>query len=260
MPADRPHPEPPMPPQPPSAEKRPLTRSLHGVTWQDDYAWLRDADWQAVMRDPARLSADIRAHLEAENAYTAALLGPTEELQQALIAELRGRIKEHDDSVPEPDGAFAYFHRYRQGGEHPVLCRQRTEDGREEELLDGDRLAAAGGFFALRGSLHSPDHALLAYAVDPNGSERCEVRFRRLADGTDLPERLSEANGALAWSSDSRHLLYVQLDDNHRPWRVLRHRLGSDPAEDAVVYEERDPGFFLSVGRTSSRRWLLIMS
>jgi len=249
-----------MPPHPPKAEKHPVTHSRHGVTWQDDYAWLRDADWQAVMREPARLSPAIRAHLEAENAYADALLEPTEALQQALIAELRGRIKEHDDTVPEPDGPYAYFPRYRQGGEHPVLCRLRAVDGVEEELLDCDRLAAAGGFFALRGALHSPDHGVLAYAIDPNGSERCEVRFRRLDDGTDLPDRLPEANGALAWSNDARHLLYVQLDANHRPWRVLCHRLGDDPAADRVVYEEGDPGFFLSVGRTSSRRWLLIMS
>lgn len=248
-------------PAPPHATEKPLVTSRHGVTLVDPYAWLRDPDWQRVMREPERLQPEIRAHLEAENAWTEAMLAPTAALRRRLVEELRGRIKEDDSSVPEPDGPWAYYSRYRQGGQHPLLCRRPT-DGEEPEqlLLDGDAMSKGKAFFQFRAGEQSPDHRLMAYAVDETGSEFCEIRFRDLGAGTDLPDRLADANGSLAWSADGRFLFYVVLDAAHRPCKVLRHRLGSDPTEDVTVYEEPDPGFFLGLGVTGSRRYIEISS
>ena len=243
---------------PPRAAQRPSSLSHHGVARLDPYAWLRDEHWQAVMRDPEVLDPEIRTHLEAENAYTEAILAPVAELRETLFEELKGRIPQRDDSVPEKDGPYAYFTRYEEGGQHPVICRRRLAGGPDEVLLDGNHEAVGKAFFELRACEHAPDHRHLAYAVDETGSEYCEVFFKDLETGAVLPERLRDASAALAWCNDSRSLLYVVLDENHRPWRVYRHRLKSDPAEDALVYEERDPGFFLSVGRTESRRFLTI--
>ena len=110
-------------PAPPLAPARPREMELHGTRLRDDYAWLKAENWMDVLKDPSALPQDIRAHLEAENAYAERVLRGTKPLREALVAEMRGRIKEDDGTVPEPDGPFAYFTRYRQGGQHPLICR-----------------------------------------------------------------------------------------------------------------------------------------
>src|SRR5215471_7374779 len=115
--------------KPPLAPRRPLTRTFHGIALTDDYAWLKDARWQEVLRDPALLDPDIRAYLEAENRHAEAVLGPTAALQKTLVAEMRGRIKEDDSSVPQTDGPFAYLSRYRDGGQHPLIGRTPRDSG-----------------------------------------------------------------------------------------------------------------------------------
>src|SRR5215471_5225674 len=122
--------------QVPRAAKRPVSTARHGVTLTDDYAWLRAPNWQAVMRDPSVLDPAIRAHLEAENAHTEAVMAGTCALQDALFAEMKGRIREDDASAPAPDGPYAYFRRYREGGQHPLFCRAPRGGGADEVLLD----------------------------------------------------------------------------------------------------------------------------
>jgi len=163
-------------PLPPIAEKRPTSRTVHGVALQDDYAWLRADNWQEVLRDGSTLPADIRAHLEAENAYAKSMLEPTEALQQTLFAELKGRIKEDDSSVPAPDGPFDYYSRFREGGQHPLFCRRPRDADAETLLLDGDALAEGKAFFDFGGADHSPDHRLIAWSCDDKGSEFFTVR------------------------------------------------------------------------------------
>ena len=136
-------------PLPPVAQRKPRFSVHHGVEIVDEYAWLRADNWQEVMREPSALASDIRSHLEAENAYTAATLADTEALQSALYAEMKGRIKEDDDSVPVADGPYAYFEHYREGGQHPVVCRQPRAGGPAEVMLDGDALAQGRVFFDL---------------------------------------------------------------------------------------------------------------
>src|SRR5690606_24373633 len=155
----------------PLADRRPSVSTHHGIAREDDYAWLRADNWQAVMRDPHQLPADIRAHLEAENAYTKAVMADTEALQKTLFEEMKGRIKEDDSSVPAPDGAFDYYTRYVTGGQHPLFCRRPRGGGEEQVLVDGNKLAEGHAYFRIANVAHSPDHALIAYAVDTKGSE-----------------------------------------------------------------------------------------
>ena len=126
----------------PSAPRRPHTFTNHGIAVTDDYAWLKDAKWQEVLRDPSILDADIRIYLEAENDYTESLLGHTGALQKKLVAEMRGRIKEDDSSVPAPDGPFAYLRKFREGGQHELFGRTPRDGGDVNIVLDGDALAA----------------------------------------------------------------------------------------------------------------------
>ncbi|MGB9367394.1 MAG: S9 family peptidase [Xanthobacteraceae bacterium] len=245
-------------PPAPRAERQPQTSSWHGITLSDDYAWLRAENWREVMRDPSLLDPKIRGYLEAENDYTKAALAHTEALQQTLFSEMKGRIKEDDSTVPSPDGPHAYYVRYREGGQHPILSRQPRDGGAEQELLDGDALAKGKAYFQLGGSAHSGDHKLLAWSADDKGSEFDTLRVRDLSAGRDLPDAISDVEGSIVWSADSTAVYYVRLDANHRPSRVYRHRLGTPAADDTLVYEEHDSRFFVSLGELQSRRYAAI--
>ncbi len=245
---------------PPTAPRRPNRTTLHGDNLVDPYAWLRDADWAGVMREPETLSSEIKSHLDAENDYTEAVLADTGALRTALFDELRGRMKEDDASVPAPDGIFSYYHRYAEGGQHRIFCRRPTAGPAtsEQVLLDGDQEARGVDYFDVGACEHSPDHRHLAYSVDLRGSEIYTVRLRDLATGTDLEDELPNAHGEFVWANDGASLLYVTLDDHHRPSRVYRHELGMPSEDDVLVYEETDPGFFVTVYRTESRRFIVI--
>ncbi|MFG1228673.1 S9 family peptidase [Xanthobacter autotrophicus NCIMB 11399] len=247
-----------MAPEPPRAPRRPSTRTVHGISLTDDYAWLRADNWRAVMRDPSVLDGDIRTYLEAENAYADAWLAPLGELKATLVAEMRGRIKEDDSSVPAPDGPFAYYSRHREGGQHPLACRKALPDGEEEILLDGDREAEGKAYFHFGHWRHSADHRRLAYSADTSGAELYSLRIRDLATSADLPDAIEETTGDLLWSADGDVLYYIRRDAEHRPSLVFRHVIGTAPETDTLIYEEPDKGFFVSLGETQSRRYGLI--
>lgn len=247
-------------PVPPLAQKRPVTIRHHGVAVTDDYAWLRADNWQQVMRDPAQLPAEIRAQLEAENAWVDAQMADTAALQDRLFAEMRGRIKEDDSSVPAPDGPFAYATRFTEGAEQPLLVRMPREGGTETVLLDGNVEAEGKDYFRLAGSEPSPDHRLLLWGADDKGSEFATLKVRDLATGMDAEEAIVETTGGGVWSADGDRFFYVWLDDSHRPCKLFRHRLGTPQSRDALVWEEANPGYFLGIGATQSRAFLVIDS
>ncbi|SDT98239.1 S9 family peptidase [Stappia sp. ES.058] len=247
----------------PRAEKRPVTATVHGIDRTDPYAWLRADNWQEVMRAPDTLDPAIRAYLEAENAYLEEGLADTSALQHTLFGEMKGRIKEDDSSVPTADGPFAYGVRFVTGGQHPKLVRIARDDidakaPTEELLIDGDKEAEGKAYFRLAGAMHSPDHDKLAWAFDDTGSEFYTLLIRDLASGEDLADRIPDTGGGGVWSACGRHVFYVRLDENHRPSKLFRHEIGSDPANDVLVYEEADAGFFMGVGKTQSGRFITI--
>ena len=253
---------------PPIAAKRPTELTRHGNTRTDDYAWLRDPDWRRVMREPAALDGEIRAYLEAENAYAQEVLAPVEDLRLALVAEMKARIKQDDSSVPSADGDYAYYRRYAVGGQHPVFCRRAivpgaagtagTAGAAEEVLLDGDREARDVPYFRVAAAEHSPDHTRLAYAADRTGGEEYGIRVRDLVRGADLADAIERASGDIVWAGDGSVFYYIALDANHRPSRVYRHALGSDPGADPLIHEEADAAFYLSLDRTEDRRFVTI--
>ncbi|MEA2833252.1 MAG: oligopeptidase [Methylobacteriaceae bacterium] len=245
----------PIPRAAPVAPRRPQRRIVHGVELVDNYAWLRADNWQEVLRDPSALPADIAAYLRAENAYTDAVLAPTRDLQARLLKELRGRIKEDDSQVPWPDGPWDYYARYREGGQHPIICRRPRGRDAEQILLDGDALGQGQPFLEIGCAEHSPDHSLLAWSTDTRGSEFFSIRVRDVTSGQDFADEIANTDGRVVWSADSRAFYYVHVDENHRTDRVFRHRLGSDPAEDELIVEELDPSWFIHIHRSHSGRF-----
>ena len=230
--------------------KRPHTQSRFGVEWVDDYAWLRDDNWQTVMRDPASLNADIRAHLENENTYTEKALSPLATLKDTLFLEMKNRLEPTARDVPMPDGAFAYFHFYREGDQHGAYARhdlgQKQPD--DDIILDCDILAKGKSFFDIGDVAHSPNHKWLAYSIDDKGSENYVVFIRNLETGETQETDIDRSAGALVWSSDNKTLFWVERDDNQRPFAVRYRDLFDPKSKIQTAYEEQDPGFFVSVG------------
>ncbi len=248
-----------MSPKPPRADRRRRTETWHGQEKHDDYHWLRADNWQEVMHDPSLLAPDIRAYLEAENAYQDAMLSDTVALQETLFAEMKGRIKEDDSSVPAPDGPFSYYSSFVTGAQHPRYLRKlRDLSGPEQLLLDGNALAEGKEYFRIGGIAMSPDHKLAAWSFDDKGSEFYDLRVRDTASGTDHGDVLVNTAGGATWAADGRSYFYTLQDENHRPLKTFRHVLGEPQSADRLVFEEKDAGMFTGVGKTNSERYIAI--
>ena len=243
---------------PPKAAVHPDLPKFHGHGRADEYSWLRDDNWQQVMRTPEVLKPEIREYLEAENTYAEELFGGLDGAKAALVEELKGRIKADDQSVPAPDGAYAYFQRFEQDSQHPIFCRQKIGADVEEVMLDVNKEAAGKSFFRVVAVEHSSDHLSLVYAQDDTGSEMHTLVVKDLATGNIVDDSITNASGDVVWAEDNQTIFYTVLDENHRPSKVFRHRAGDDPETDVLVYEETDPGFFVSIGKTESRRFIVI--
>ena len=248
-------------PKPPIAHKDPKRIVQFNHVRVDDYAWMKDDNWQAVLRDPGAIKPDVKAHLTQENAYTAAMLAPTQALQAAMFEEMKGRIKEDDASVPAPDGPWDYYVRYEKGAQHPIHARRPrgAEDG-EVILLDEDAEAQGKPFFQVGAAAHSPDHRLYAYAVDEQGSEVFRILIKDLSTGEILAEPVESSTGGFTWSPDGVYLFWIWRDDNGRPAKVFRRPARGGAKDDVLVFDEPDDGFFLSVGTTSSDAYIVIGS
>ena len=244
-------------PAPPVARKEPKRIEQLGRVRVDDYAWMKDDNWQKVLRDPSVLKADVREHLTAENAYTAAMLASTKALQKQLFEEMKGRIKEDDSSVPAPDRPWEYYVRYETGAEHPVHARKPRGGGAEEVLLAEPVEAKGKPYYQVGSADHSPDHKLFAWAVDEQGSEVYRIHVRELATGAAVGDVIESAYD-FCWSPDSRFLFWILRDENGRPVKVFRRPVGGTAADDVLIYEEKDEGFFIGVHTLSSDQWIVI--
>lgn len=245
-------------PTPPVAERRQHAATNHGITRQDPYHWLRADNWQEVMQDPSTLPTDIRSYIEAENAYFAeSFETPHEALVDKIYREIRGRIKEDESGIPSADGPWAYNSRMEEGKQYPILVRTPRDGGDEQILLDCN-VEAGEEYFGFGGGDHDPSHRLLAWSADRQGSEFYTLHIRDLATGKDTGEIIEDIAGGGVWSADSSAIYYSEYDDNHRPFRVRRHVLGTPQADDEIVYEEKDPGFFVGVDETLSRNYIVI--
>lgn len=239
-------------------EARPVSTSHHGTSLLDEYAWLRAENWQEVLKNGKALPDPIRRHLEAENKYSTHVLKDTAKLQKQLLAELRGRIKEADSSPPAPDGPYAYFTQYDEGAEHPLICRQARGGGELEILLNCAKMARGKAFFDLGDSVHSPDHKLVAWSVDLEGSEFYTIRIRNPLTGRDRRDRIAMTSGSIVWAANAQAFYYVEIDANHRPRFVKRHKLGTDLREDVAIYEEKSDLYFIEISETQSGAYGII--
>ncbi|WP_166844661.1 S9 family peptidase [Isoptericola sp. BMS4] len=250
------------PAAPPLADRRPATRTHHGDVVTDDYEWLRDAD-----------SPDVLDHLRAENAWTRSELSHLAPLREALFTETKQRTQETDLSVPTRLGGAWYYSRTQEGRQYAVHARVPAaaddgwtppvvEPGRapegEQVLLDENAEALDHDFFALGSFDVSADGTRLAYAVDTTGDERYTLRVRDLTTGQDLDDEIPDTFPGAVITPDGDHLFYLTVDEAWRPHQVWRHRVGTPASEDVLVFSEPDERFWVGVGLTRSRRYLVI--
>ena len=236
---------------PPSAPRRPHVWHRPTGDETDHYAWLADRD------DPATI-----AYLDSENAWADEWFAPAEPLIDELFGEIRSRVKEDDDAVPVRRGAWWYTSRTETGKSYAIHTRGGTQSGAGDNVLLDENLEAEGhGYFSLSIFDVSNNDNVLAWSSDTDGSEMYTIRFRRLDTGEQLGDEIADTTwGGSAWSADDRYFFYVVPDDAMRPWKVMRHEMGTPADTDIVVFEDPDERFFVSVELSKSREWIIIES
>ncbi|MBK8165260.1 MAG: S9 family peptidase [bacterium] len=238
-------------PAPPVARRQSHAMSIHGHTRVDDYYWLRERG------DP-----EVIAYLEAENAYSEAMMAGSATLQSELVAEMRDRIRKDDSTAPYLLNGYWYWQRFVEGGEYALWCRRADRpDAADEVMFDGNEMAAGASYFSLAGVEVSPDARLAVFGVDTVGRRFYTLRVKDLATGALLDDEIRDVTGEAAWALDNRTLFYTRQDPQTlRTWQVWRHALGTPVADDVLVHQEDDTTFECSVWRSKSDRYLMIAS
>ena len=236
----------------PKAPIKPYPMTIHEDTRVDNYYWLND-----------RENPEVIAYLEAENAYTETVMSPTKAFQEELFEEMKGRIKEQDESVPYRDGDYYYYSRYIEGGEYPLYCRKKhSMEAEEEILLDGNALAEGHEYFSIGGYDISDNDQILAYSIDTISRRNYTLYFKNLQTGELYPETIENTEGgAYAWAADNQTIFYLQRDPQTLlASKVYRHKLGTSATEDVLVYTEEDPQFYMGLGRMKSKKYIVSVS
>jgi oligopeptidase B len=236
---------------PPVAKVVPHPLVIHGETRIDDYFWLKERD-----------NPEVRAYLDAENAYYQARMGGLAGFEDRLFEEIVGRIKKNDDTVPVKSRDYYYYVRFEGEREYSLLCRRKGSlDAPEELILDANLLAEGHEYFDLGGTAVSSGQNILAYSIDTVGRRFYDIHFKDLATGVVLPDRIEKVTGDLEWAEDGMTLFYTRQDpETLRAYQIFRHRLGTDPASDVLVYEEKDETFSVWVSKSKSRAFLFLGS
>ncbi len=235
----------------PLAKKEPKELTLHGDTRIDDYYWLRNREDSSVI-----------AYLEAENAYRESIMKDTEELQSELYDEIVGRIKQTDMSVPYRLNGYYYYTRYEEGKEYPVYCRKKGSlDSDEEILLNVNEMAEGFSYYQVAGLSISPDNKMLSFGVDTLSRRIYNIYFKNLETGQILEDKLDVTSGGVAWANDNETVFYTVKDEQTlRPYKVYKHRLGTDNTDDELIYTEEDETFVCGAYKTKSRDYIMIGS
>lgn len=236
--------------QPPLATQKPKDLTEHGHTRQDPWYWLNE-----------RENPEVIAYLTAENAYKDAVMADLKDVQEELFQEIKGRIKEKDESVPQLDNGYWYYFRYVEGGEYPIHCRKaKTLEAPEQVMLDVNELAKPFDYYSAAGLTVSPDNRILAYGEDTLSRRIYTIRFKNLETGEMLTDHIPNTDGSIEWANDNKTVFYGVKDETLRVFKIMKHRLGTDASQDAVVFHEKDATFNLDLSKSKSQKYLLISS
>jgi oligopeptidase B len=234
-------------PKAPTAHVFPLVLETHGDQRIDEYAWMRQ-----------RGNPDVFRHIEAENVYGALKLRPYEKEIQTLETELRARVIENDTSVAVRHGSYEYYSKVKKGKEYRIHMRTSLATGKEQVVLDENEQAQGSTFFRLGSYEISPDEMSVAYSIDTTGDEHYTLFVENITTRIRLTETIERTDGSVVWCQDGTALYYMATDNTHRPYRVMRHRLDSEPDTDQCVYEEKDARFLTGISLARSLQYVFI--
>ncbi len=246
----------------PVANKRPHSIEKHGDVRVDNYYWMRLSDEQKEAEEKDELSLEVLSYLNQENDYTKAVMKHTEAFQEKLFQEMKGRIKETDQSVPVKDNGYWYYTRFEEGKDYAFYCRKKDSlDNEEEVMIDGPALAEGKSYWALGGMTVSPNNDWIAYGVDEISRRVYRVFFKELATGKVMEDVLEGTTGRATWASDNMTLFYSKRDPQTlREFQIWKHILGTTQEADTLVYEEKDETFSCFVFKTKSEKYIVIGS
>ncbi len=241
----------------PVAEKKAKELVAHGDTRTDNYYWMNDY----FKKGPD--STKVVEYLKAENAYLDTMLSGSKKLREDLFSEMKGRIKEKDESVPYKDNSYWYYSRFEEGKQYPIYCRKKENlDATEEIIHDANKAAEGKNYYSASGLTVSDNNELLAIGEDDVSRRLYKLRFKNLKTGDYFPETiLNTQGGSYAWASDNKTVFYIKKDiTTLLGYQVWRHELGTDPSKDVLIYEEKDNRHYINVGKTKSKKYILINS
>ncbi|SNT29132.1 oligopeptidase B [Ekhidna lutea] len=252
--------EKPMRPDAPIAAKADTLLKEHGQTRVDPYFWMRLSDEQKRAETPDAHTKEVLAYLNEENDYTKTVMSHTEDLQQKLYDEIVGRIKQTDESVPYLSNGYWYYTRYEEGGEYPIYCRKNGSlDAEEEILIDVNKLAEGYDYYAAGGLNVSPDNKILAFAEDTLSRRIYTIRFKNLETGEMLDDQIINTTGGGAWANDNKTFFYTAKNKvSLLSEKIYRHKLGTEPEVDVMVYHEKDPSYYIGVYKSKSDDFVII--
>ena len=240
----------------PSAKICPRELNAHGDIRIDNYYWLNE-----------RENPEVIAYLEEENLYQETMMKDTEPLQQQLYDEIVGRIKQDDVSYPTKRNGYYYYSRYEEGKEYPIYCRRKDNmENPEQILLDGNKMAEGYHYFDIGAYSVSPDNKMLAYSVDTVSRRQYDICFKGIEGLEDERvkglegEVIKNTTGNMVWANDNETIFYSVKDESLRSCKIMRHKLNTSPDDDVLVYFEEDTAFNCFVGKSKSKKYIMIMS
>ena len=241
----------------PKLRKEKKVINIHQDELIDEYAWIKQKDWQSVLKDPSKLNKEVLKYINEENNYKSEKLKNLDSFKEKIFKELKGRIKDKDSSVPVQDGQYSYYSKYISNSEYPQFLRI-NKNKNEEIIFDANIKSKNFKFFNLNSVSHSHNHQYLAYNVDTNGSEYYDLSIEEISTKKIITKKIENTTGEIVWHPNNNIVFYTALDANHRPNKIFAHKIGSDPKSDTLVYEEKDAAYFCSPALSQSKKYLFI--
>jgi oligopeptidase B len=234
------------------------TVKIHNEELMDNYSWIKQKDWKEVILNPNKLNAQVKKYLDEENLFKENQLKDIKDIEKKLFEELKSKIKNEDNSVPKKDGDYFYGYKYNKNSEYPIYYRKNITKNSEEIILDCEKKSKTHTYFNVASISHSHNHKSVAYNIDTNGSEYFSIFVEDIDKKEILSPEIKNTTGDIIWSLDNNYIFYVGLDQNHRPTKVFKHKIGSDTNKDLLIYEEKDPSFFCSINLSKTKKYLFI--
>ena len=246
----------------PHLKKKPEIKTCHNISWEDDYSWIHQSDILEVLRDSKKLNPEVRTYLEEENSYTDFHLSDTKNIQKKLFDEIKGRIKLDDESLPFKDFDYEYWSKTTTKGNYSIKLRKKIGTNNIEEIWNGDeeKEKLKVEYFGVGDLEVSFNDKYLGYSLDTKGSEYYTIYIRDINTKKLVTDKIEETSGGITFSLDDKYIFYSKLDENHRPRKIYRHKLGTKAQEDQLIFEEKSEAFTVGISLSSDDKYFFINS